>query len=285
MRSTPLTSCSIGVATVSATVLALAPGYVAVTARSAGPPPGYWRRQASQGDDADDHDHDRQHRGEDRPVDEEACEHRPPSYELRRAGRWLLRLAGAGPVASVACDTLGHRPSAPAATRWMPFTMTHSPGFRPSATTRRPFLKRAELDVAVSTTFWSFTTSTYFGPGRCRSARSVTSKALLRIADGRAHAHEEAGVEEAPGRWAARRARGSCRCGVDPVVGEIDHAPCAESPLRSARPSWTGNFQASREVLRRSGRLAAIARLAESQQRALVDVEVQRRSGRCSRSW
>src|SRR3954471_23786018 len=42
MRSTPLTSCSIGVATVSATVLALAPGYVAVTWTVGGATSGYW---------------------------------------------------------------------------------------------------------------------------------------------------------------------------------------------------------------------------------------------------
>ncbi len=41
MRSTPLTSCSIGVATVSATVLALAPGYVAVTWTVGGATSGY----------------------------------------------------------------------------------------------------------------------------------------------------------------------------------------------------------------------------------------------------
>src|SRR3954468_18344277 len=41
MRSTPLTSASIGVATVSATVLALAPGYVAVTWTVGGATSGY----------------------------------------------------------------------------------------------------------------------------------------------------------------------------------------------------------------------------------------------------
>src|SRR3954466_11358431 len=42
MRSTPLTSCSIGVATVSATILALAPGYVAVTWTVGGATSGHW---------------------------------------------------------------------------------------------------------------------------------------------------------------------------------------------------------------------------------------------------
>src|SRR3954471_7568071 len=42
MRSTPFTSCSMGVATVSATVLALAPGYVAVTCTVGGATSGYW---------------------------------------------------------------------------------------------------------------------------------------------------------------------------------------------------------------------------------------------------
>src|SRR3954454_19405571 len=41
MRSTPLTSASIGVATVSPTVLALAPGYVAVTCTVGGATSGY----------------------------------------------------------------------------------------------------------------------------------------------------------------------------------------------------------------------------------------------------
>src|SRR4051812_292567 len=42
IRSTPFTSCSIGVATVSATTLALAPGYVAVTCTVGGATSGYW---------------------------------------------------------------------------------------------------------------------------------------------------------------------------------------------------------------------------------------------------
>src|SRR5262245_59526882 len=42
IRSTPLTSCSMGVATVSATVRALAPGYVAVTWTVGGATSGYW---------------------------------------------------------------------------------------------------------------------------------------------------------------------------------------------------------------------------------------------------
>src|ERR1043166_4474910 len=41
MLSTPLTCCSIGVATVSATTLALAPGYVAVTCSVGGVTSGY----------------------------------------------------------------------------------------------------------------------------------------------------------------------------------------------------------------------------------------------------
>ena len=42
IRSTPFTSASIGVATVSATVTALAPGYVAVTCTVGGVTSGYW---------------------------------------------------------------------------------------------------------------------------------------------------------------------------------------------------------------------------------------------------
>src|SRR6059058_3509160 len=42
MFSTPLTSCSIGVATVSATTWALAPGYMAETCTVGGTTSGYW---------------------------------------------------------------------------------------------------------------------------------------------------------------------------------------------------------------------------------------------------
>ena len=51
MFSTPLTSCSIGAATVSATTLALAPGYVVVTETVGGDDLRILRdRQAIQGD-------------------------------------------------------------------------------------------------------------------------------------------------------------------------------------------------------------------------------------------
>ena len=72
MFSTPLICSSIGATTVEATISALAPGYWPETLMTGGAISGYCatgrRANATR---AEDHDHDRDDRGEDRPVDEE----------------------------------------------------------------------------------------------------------------------------------------------------------------------------------------------------------------------
>ena len=73
MPSTPLISCSIGAATVSAIVSAEAPGKAAVTATEGGAISGYCgERQRRIGEGAEQGDEQGDHRREDRPVDEEA---------------------------------------------------------------------------------------------------------------------------------------------------------------------------------------------------------------------
>ena len=76
MFSTPLTCCSIGAATVSATTWALAPGYWQVTLTVGGAIGGYIAIGSDQSEiAAGERDRDRQDRGEDRSVDEEARKH------------------------------------------------------------------------------------------------------------------------------------------------------------------------------------------------------------------
>ena len=76
MFSTPLTCCSIGAATVSATTWALAPGYWQVTFTVGGAIGGYIAIGSVQSEiAAGERDRDRQDRGEDRAVDEEARKH------------------------------------------------------------------------------------------------------------------------------------------------------------------------------------------------------------------
>ncbi len=75
MFSTPLISCSSGAATVSAITFGFAPGYCARTMHRRRHDLGILAdRQLPHGDGADQEDDDRQHRREDRAVDEEARE-------------------------------------------------------------------------------------------------------------------------------------------------------------------------------------------------------------------
>ena len=76
MFSTPLTCCSIGAATVSSTSWALAPGIAGRHLHGRRRDVGILGdRQHEHGQRAGQRDDDRQHRGEDRPVDEEVGEH------------------------------------------------------------------------------------------------------------------------------------------------------------------------------------------------------------------
>ena len=123
-------------------------------------------------------DDDRQHRGEDRPVDEELREHGPG---LRETGRGSLligieggvrgRLAGtarsyplvgtlAGPGFASSATAAGGAAGAgvviglgstaiPGRRRWRPLTMIFSPGSRPSVTTLEPVVQGADAHRAV----------------------------------------------------------------------------------------------------------------------------------------
>ena len=72
MFSTPLICCSIGATTVDGDRLGAGAGILAGDVDDRRRDLGILRdRQAREGDAAEDHEHDRDHRGEDRPVDEE----------------------------------------------------------------------------------------------------------------------------------------------------------------------------------------------------------------------
>ncbi len=81
MCSTPLTCCSIGAATESATTLAFAPGYEQATCTVGGVMSGYWAtgsmNAATPPNSVID---DRNDPGEDRMIDEETCEHGESGY-------------------------------------------------------------------------------------------------------------------------------------------------------------------------------------------------------------
>src|SRR5439155_542222 len=63
---------------------------------------------------------------------------------------------------------------APGRARWIPFTITHSPGARPSATARSAPWRGPSFTGRYSTTFFSLTTRTYFRSWSVPIARSVT---------------------------------------------------------------------------------------------------------------
>ncbi len=92
MSSTPLISCSIGVATVSDTVCAEAPGYCVVTTTVRRRHLRIFRhRQGRIGDRSNDHEHDGQHHREDGAVDGEAAE----VHGLAAAGAGAAAIFGA----------------------------------------------------------------------------------------------------------------------------------------------------------------------------------------------
>ena len=97
MPSTPLTSCSIGEATVSASDLGVGPGIVGRDLDGRRRDLGILLdRQREQRDGADEHRHDRDDVGEDRPLDEELREHGVASLRLRGQGRVSRRSGPAG---------------------------------------------------------------------------------------------------------------------------------------------------------------------------------------------
>src|SRR5215467_14371387 len=156
MFSTPFTSCSIGAATVSATTFALAPGYVAETFTVGGTTSGYCAIGS-------------------------ACSATRPIITMTsdstvaKTGRSTKKRANIGGSyeaafggASAAAGGPGRMLTfcgvtvTPGRTRWMPLTITHSPGASPSATARSPAWSEPSFTGRYSTTLLSFTTRTYF---------------------------------------------------------------------------------------------------------------------------
>ncbi len=91
----------------------------------------------------------------------------PAAVAVGRGRRRARRGAGGG----VSCGFT----VMPGRARWMPATITRSPGFRPSRITRRPSESGPSFTGRYSTTFWSFTTRTYLVPWSVPTARSLTS--------------------------------------------------------------------------------------------------------------
>src|SRR5262249_30992040 len=135
-------------------------------------------RQRLHGHQSDDDDDDRENGGEDGPIDEEACEHRPPPYDAAFGGD----AGGSGPRRML---TFCGVTVTPGRARWMPLTTTHSPGASPSVTSRSPSCSAPSFTGLYSTTFLSFTTSTYFRSWSVAIARSVTRRPGLGSPTGR----------------------------------------------------------------------------------------------------
>src|SRR5262249_23809094 len=125
-------------------------------------------RQAEERDGAEDHEHDRDDRGENRPVDEEVrdlhCGEPPQPYLL----------LACGPVApGGGCGVT----LPPGRARTMPWTMTRSSATRPDLITRRSSTTWPRVTYFCPTVLSSLTTSTYLRACSVPIAASGTSSA------------------------------------------------------------------------------------------------------------
>ena len=125
MFSTPLICCSSGATTVAATTSALAPGYCPVTLMTGGAISGYCATGSRRRTRAEDHEHQRHHGGEDRPIDEEVRDAHGGGAQLAVAQR---RRRGGRALAAASCGAT----LTPGRARIRPLTMTRSSASRPA---------------------------------------------------------------------------------------------------------------------------------------------------------
>src|SRR5262245_17720395 len=133
-------------------------------------------RQAHEGDRTQDHEDDRDHRGEDRPVDEEVREthrasarFRNPSF--RNPSYWVVAwdaVAGGGPCSCAFTLMLGRA-------RIRPLTITRSSATRPSLMTRWPSTSSPSVTYFWRATPSPSTASTYLRACSLRIALSGRS--------------------------------------------------------------------------------------------------------------
>src|SRR5262249_48147272 len=144
-------------------------------------------RQLRQGDNADDDEDNRQHRGEDRPVNEKVRDH--GSLRLCFPGesaRWCCRYdfdffsasALAVPVGRVGMGTRSGRTSMPGRTRCTPLTITNSPALSPApgGKMRSSPWSRPGVTGRYSALFCWLTINRYFWPWSMPMAESTTSR-------------------------------------------------------------------------------------------------------------
>ena len=250
MFSTPLTASSIGPATVSAIVRGFAPGIVRRDLhRRRHDVRVLADRQARDRHESRDEDQRRQHRREDRAVDED-----PRKVGVLRH-RGSACGAAAGPAAGggrfgwsigTACGFTG----------WpgkkilrMPLMITLSPALRPDSTTTQPLDVRPERDVAALRRVL-VADDVDVAPVLVGQHGLLVDqeRVLLRLAE-EPHAREQARREDAVRVRHARRARGSCRSSGFSALSTKSISPLCGKPSSSARPTSTG-LRASRELSR-----------------------------------
>src|SRR5205814_165267 len=144
------------------------------------------------GEAAGDHRHDRQHRRENRPFDEEMRElHRvPPVGAVAGPVADAVRVEGSacvvgepGAVSTSAPGGIGCSVGltfVPGRARWRPLTMTRSPGLIPDSIDRRSPNSAPSFTGCISTTSSGFTTITNRRFWSAPTATSGMSKAMYR---------------------------------------------------------------------------------------------------------
>ena len=244
MFSTPLIASSSGVATVSAITFGLAPGYTARTCTVGGTTSGYSAdRQQRQRDQARGEDHDRQHRGEDRPVDEELGEIH--GVALRSAGvvrarpRWPPSGARRAPGAHrdglrrdrhAGDEHLLHavHDDAVVAARGR---RRRRASRRPCGRARRPCGPRCCPGRARRRTC---------GPGRSAPPSRRSAAPPGAAPPSSCTRANRPGVNDAVGIGDDGARADGAGVRIHLVVDEVDACPRADSPSRSARPTRTG---------------------------------------------